>query len=336
MKQITPFGSTQDGRDVAQITISSDELTVNILTLGSVINDVRLTGVAWPLTLGSPEVVAYEGKMSSFGSLMGPVINRIKGCSADIDGQIFTFEKHRSGDLTQHSGSSGMHNQIWNIADHGPGFVVLKLALADGLGGFPGNREIELRYTVHQTTLSMAVQATTDAPTPFNPANHSYWSLDPTVGFSGQTFQLQADHYSEPDEDLMPTGQILPVAGSQYDFRSGIKMAGDASQFFDLNLCMSDGKRPLRPVATLTGTQGVRMEMATTECGLQVYDGGTIHAPDYNTHHGAPYGPYAAPALEAQSWPGSLANAHFPDIILRPEAQYEQITSWTFSAEGLG
>ena len=336
MKQITPFGSTQDGCDVAQITISSDELTVNILTLGSVINDVRLTGVAWPLTLGSSEVAAYEGKMSSFGSLMGPVINRIKGCSADIDGQIFTFEKHHSGDLTQHSGSSGMHNQIWNIADHGPGFVVLKLALADGLGGFPGNREIELRYTVHQATLSMAVQATTDAPTPFNPANHSYWSLDPTVGFSGQTFQLQADHYSEPDEDLMPTGQILPVAGSQYDFRSGIKMAGDASQFFDLNLCISDSKRPLRPVATLTGTQGVRMEVATTECGLQVYDGGTIHAPDYGTHHGAPYGAYAALALEAQSWPGSLAHAHFPNIILRPTKQYEQITSWTFSAEGLG
>ncbi len=336
MKQITPFGSTQDGCDVAQITISSDELTVNILTLGSVINDVRLTGVAWPLTLGSSEVAAYEGKMSSFGSLMGPVINRIKGCSADIDGQIFTFEKHHSGDLTQHSGSSGMHNQIWNIADHGPGFVVLKLALADGLGGFPGNREIELRYTVHQATLSMAVQATTDAPTPFNPANHSYWSLDPTVGFSGQTFQLQADHYSEPDEDLMPTGQILPVAGSQYDFRSGIKMAGDASQFFDLNLCISDSKHPLRPVATLTGAQGVRMEVATTECGLQVYDGGTIHAPDYGTHHGAPYGAYAALALEAQSWPGSLAHAHFPNIILRPTKQYEQITSWTFSAEGLG
>ena len=336
MKQITPFGSTQDGCDVAQITISSDELTVNILTLGSVINDVRLTGVAWPLTLGSSEVAAYEGKMSSFGSLMGPVINRIKGCSADIDGQIFTFEKHHSGDLTQHSGSSGMHNQIWNIADHGPGFVVLKLALADGLGGFPGNREIELRYTVHQATLSMAVQATTDAPTPFNPANHSYWSLDPTVGFSGQTFQLQADHYSEPDEDLMPTGQILPVAGSQYDFRSGIKMAGDASQFFDLNLCISDSKHPLRPVATLTGAQGVRMEVATTECGLQVYDGGTIHAPDYGTHHGAPYGAYAALALEAQSWPGSLTHAHFPNIILRPTKQYEQITSWTFSAEGLG
>ncbi len=185
MTQITPFGTTEDGRDVAQIAIGSDLLAVKILTLGGVLNDVRLAGIAWPLTLGSSEVAAYEGRMSSFGSLMGPVINRIKGCSAEIDGQVFTFEKHHSGDLTQHSGNTGMHRKVWSIADHGPDFVVLKLALADGLGGFPGNREIELRYTVHQASISMTVQAITDAPTPFNPPNHSYWSLDPTVGFTG-------------------------------------------------------------------------------------------------------------------------------------------------------
>ena len=336
MTQITPFGTTEDSRDIAQIAIGSDLLAVKILTFGGVLNDVRLAGIAWPLTLGSSEVAAYEGRMSSFGSLMGPVINRIKGCSAKIDGQVFTFEKHHSGDLTQHSGNTGMHRKVWSIADHGPDFVVLKLALADGLGGFPGNREIELRYTVHQASISMTVQAITDAPTPFNPANHSYWSLDPTVGFSGQTFQVHSDHYSEPDENLMPTGQILPVAGSQYDFRSGSIMAGDNSQFYDFNFCMADQKRPLTIVATLTGTEGVRMEMATTECGLQLYDGGTIHAPGHGTHHGASYDPYAAPALEAQSWHGSLDHAHFPDIILRPGARYVQITSWTFSAEGLG
>ena len=126
MKQIISFGTTQNGSDVAQITIGSDQLAVKILTLGGVLNDVRLTGIAWPLTLGSTEVAAYEGRMSSFGSLMGPVINRIKGCSAEIDGQIFTFEKHHSGNLTQHSGSTGMHKQIWSIADYGPEFVVLK------------------------------------------------------------------------------------------------------------------------------------------------------------------------------------------------------------------
>ena len=107
MIKIIPFGTTKDGCDVSQIGISSDLLAIKILTLGGVLNDVRLNGVPWPLTLGSSELAAYEGKMSSFGSLMGPVINRIKGCSAEIDGQVFSFEKHHSGDLTQHSGSTG-------------------------------------------------------------------------------------------------------------------------------------------------------------------------------------------------------------------------------------
>ena len=142
------FGQVADGRYVQKITLRSEQLTVTILTLGAVINDVRLTGVPWPLTLGSPNVAGYEGKLSSFGSFMGPVINRIKGCTAKIDGKTYRFEKHHSGNLTQHSGSTGMHRQIWSIAEYGSDHVVLTLHLPDGLGGFPGNREITLRYDI--------------------------------------------------------------------------------------------------------------------------------------------------------------------------------------------
>ena len=336
MTQITPFGTTQDNHEVTQIEISSDQLTVKILTFGAVINDVRLTGVSWPLTLGSPDISAYERNLGSFGSLMGPVINRIKGCSAKIDGQIYNFEKHHSGKLTQHSGSTGMQKQVWRVTDYGTNFLVLKLTLPNGLGGFPGNRQIEVRYTVMQSTLIMTVHATTDATTVFNPANHSYWSLDPKVGFKDQVLQVSADRFTEPDDTLMPTGQVLSVLGTQYDFQNGMKMAGDASQFFDFNLCLTDRRRPLQKIATLTGTHGVSMDMATTECGLQVYDCGTINAPQFKTHHDVPYGPYSGLALEAQSWPGSLAHSHFPSIYLRPHTQYEQVTSWTFSKEKLG
>mgnify|MGYP003844951261 FL=1 len=66
--RLASFGQTADGRDVQKITLRSEQLTVTILTLGAVINDVRLTGVAWPLTLGSPDVAGYEGKLNSFGS----------------------------------------------------------------------------------------------------------------------------------------------------------------------------------------------------------------------------------------------------------------------------
>ena len=229
-----------------------------------------------------------------------------------------------------------MHRQIWSVAEYGSDYVVLRLHLPNGLGGFPGNREITLRYEVEQASLRMTAKATSDAPTPFNPANHSYWSLDSKPGYGGQTLQIAADHYNEPDAELMPTGRILPVDDGPNDFRAGRSLAGDTRDFYDLNLCLGATKAPLRPIATLTGLEGVCMEMATTECGLQLYDGGTIDGRDYPTHHGAPYGPYAAPALEAQSWPGSLNQCHFPNIILLPGTPYHQVTSWTFSTKRIG
>ena len=107
------------------------------------------------------------------------------------------------------------------------------------MGGFPGNRDITLRYEIERASLRMTATASSDAPTtPFNPANHSYWSLDPTPGYGGQTLQIAADHYSEPDAELMPTGRILPVDDSPYDFRAGRTLAGDARDFYDLNLCL--------------------------------------------------------------------------------------------------
>ncbi|MEM6306651.1 MAG: aldose epimerase family protein [Pseudomonadota bacterium] len=331
---ITPFGTTKDGQGVEAITLTSSELSVTILTLGAILNDVRLTRVAYPLTLGARTVAGYEGPLSSFGSFMGPVINRIKGCQATIDGKAYTFERHRSGDVTQHSGSTGLQKQLWQVTDHGADHVTLQIDLPDGLGGFPGNRLVTAQYQITGAALRLTVTATTDAPTLMNPANHSYWALDPELGFAGHVLTVHADHFTEAGPDLVPTGQVLPVTGTPYDFRAGKVLAGDDSQFYDINLCLSDTRRPLRPVATLRGTSGVELTMSTTECGLQVYDCGTIRAPDFPTHHDQPYMPYSGVALEAQSWPGAVAHDHFPRIHLYPGAVYSPVTEWEFINRG--
>ncbi len=330
---IEPFGTTQDGTAVDVISLASPDLSVRVLTLGAVINDVRLTGVDWPLTLGSTGVAGYQGPLNSFGSFMGPVVNRIKGCTAQIDGKTYTFERHHSGNLTQHSGSTASHKQVWTVADHSDAHVTLILDLPDGLGGFPGNRTMTVRYDVDGSTLRMTANATTDAVTIMNPANHSYWVMDPEMGFGGHVLTIHADRYTPAGSDLMPTGAVDPVDGTAFDFRDGKVLTGDDTQFFDLNLCTADARGPVRPVATLRGTSGVQMQMSTTECGLQVYDCGTIKAPDFPSHHGPAIMPYSGVALEAQSWPGALTHDHFPSYVLRPTEPYEQVTQWAFSKD---
>jgi len=326
------FDETSDGRSVRAIDIGSDALSVRILSFGAVLNDVRLTALGHPLTLGSPKVAPYEGAFKSFGSLMGPVVNRIRDAKATIGGKVFEFETNNLGRHTQHSGSTGTHLQNWDVVSFDDASVNLALNLPDGLGGFPGNRRVMVTYSVEGTSLTMKVRCTTDAPTIINFANHSYWNLDGSENYGGHTLQVHANSYLPPDDVLMPTGQIAPVEGTPFDFREAGTLAGDDSQFFDLNYCFSDADQPLRDLAVLTGSSGVKMTMASTAPGLQAYDAGTMKDQDHPTHIGTPYKPYAGFALEAQRWPGATVHNHFPSIEYGPDTPFEQTTRWTFEA----
>lgn len=327
---IERFGITAGGDPVEVIRIQNADISTSILTYGAILQDLRLVdGV--PLTLGSPELAAYEGPMASFGSLMGPVVNRIRDGRARIDGHEFEFERNFQGKHCLHSGSPGMQHQIWNIAEAGRDFVTLKRHLPHGLGGFPGDRWVTADYRLSGPALSLTVTAETDRPTIFAPANHSYWALDGKRGFAGHQLQIPADHITETDAELIPTGVLTPVAAAGLDHRTARLLAGDASQFYDMNFCLSPAPMDCRPIATLTGSTGRRLTLSSTLPGLQIYDCGTIHAEGFTNHHGAGYGPYAGIALEAQHWPGAAEHAHFPDITLRPDAPYRQETRWSFS-----
>ncbi|MEM6897579.1 MAG: aldose epimerase family protein [Pseudomonadota bacterium] len=325
------FGTTKAGDDVHAIDIASPKLSARILTFGATINDVRLSGLDYPLTLGSPDLAAYQGPLSSFGTLMGPVVNRIKDAQAVIDGKVYHFEANQDGKHTRHSGSQAAHKKVWQVDAQSAQSVTLKLDMLDGEAGFPGNRWVRATYTVDGPALTMEVTAESDATTLFSFANHSYWVLDGMAAFKGHVLTIPAGRYTEPNEDLMPTGRVLHVAGSPYDARHGLTLAGDAEQFFDVNYCFLEGDAALRPVATLRGTTGVTMTMESTAPGLQVFDCGTINGAPFATHHGAPYGPYSGVALEAQRWPGATSHPSFPSIVHRPGQRFHQITRWSFA-----
>jgi len=326
----TLFGTTSDGRDVHAIEIGSQDLSVNVLTYGAILNDVRLRGVAHPLTLGAPELAAYEGPLASFGALMGPVANRIKDARAEIDGTTHHFEANFQGQHTLHSGSTGTQHQVWEIEKATEHEVSLSLYLSDGLGGFPGNRQVRVLYSVEGATLTMEIAAESDRHTLFSFANHSYWALDSGAQFADHMLTVPAGRYLEVDDALLPTGRILPVDGSAYDARGGLTLTGTNAQFFDLNYCFCDGDRAPHEAARIVGRGGVTLSLETTAPGLQVYDCGTINAAGFATHHGAAYGPYSGLALEAQRWPAASTHSGFPKIHFAPHERFHQLTRWRF------
>ena len=325
------FGISQNGEIIHRVVLKSSSLEVSVLTWGAVIQDVRISGIDHPLTLGSPELRAYEGRMSSFGALMGPVVNRIRNASAPIDGQTVSFEANLDEKHTKHGGSSGTQSRAWTVLESSPTHVLMELMLEDGLSGFPGNRRIRTEYRVDGTALDMVVVGTTDRPTILNLANHSYWNLDGSGTVENHCIRIDAGRYTENDDDLMATGAVLDVAGSRYDLRTSGKFACGPENRFDLNYCLADKKRDLTLACEIAGESGVQMSMFTTEPGLQVFDMGSFETDPHPGHSGAPYPRFSGIALEAQGWPDAANHPCFPDISVNPGHPYHQHTRWVFA-----
>ena len=327
---IEKFGVTASGRGVHRLTLQDGPLAARVITFGSALQDVRLEGLQHSLTVGSPDISAYEGPLGHCGTIMGPVANRIAGARARIDGIEYRFEKNFLNAHTLHGGGGAFHKRVWELVDHSERHATLVLVAPDGEGGFPGTRRIEARFETTGRTLSLTLTATTDAPTILNLANHSYWRLGKAPTTGGHVLQVHADRYLPGDPGTtIPTGEIADVAGTRFDCRDGHTLRDGADGLLDTNFCLSDARQSLREVARLTGPDAM-MVMATTEPGLQAFDGHILDYPDRRTNDGFAPVPYCGLALEAQFWPNAPHEPRFPDITFYPDQNWRQVTTWTF------
>ena len=322
MADVTDFGVTSAGIPVRKITLRAGDLTASILTWGAVLQSVRLNGVGHDLTLGSDLLADYEGDMRYHGSLVAPVVNRLTDARATIAGKKFTFEANTTDGNCLHSGSAGTHLKLWHLVRASDSEAVLAVDLADGEGGFPGNRHVEARFIIApDATLRMEITATTDAPTLFNAANHSYWNLDGSTNWAGHSLQVMADAYLPTTSTFIATGEIRDVSSGSYDFRDFRAITPDAPAI-DTYFCVRNAQGPLQDVMQLKGQSGLTLRIATTEAGVQIYDGRYAIRPAC--------APYEGIAIEAHGWPDAPNHAGFPSIELMPGKALCQVTQWQF------
>jgi len=204
--------------------------------------------------------------------------------------------------------------------------------LADGEMGFPGEMKVQALFKLQpDSTLDIRYLAITDKPTLCNIGHHSYFNLDGGESIIDHTLQVHASHYTPVDGELIPTGRVVDVEGTRFNFQEPKKVRlGAQGEILDHNLCLSSDREDMRSVATLRSRMsGVSMKINTTEPGLQVYDGAKIGIPVPGLD-GTRMRPRAGIALEPQVWPDSAHHRHFPQAILRPGEQYSQRTQFAF------
>ncbi len=324
------FGQMPDGSEVERFTIAGGGLVLNVLTYGAVVQDARLEGHEPPLVLGFEDFEHYLNHSPYFGATAGRCINRITGGRFEIDGERFQADQNMLGAHTLHGGAKGMGKRVWDVVDVKPDRITMQIVQADGDMGFPGALSTRLIYACLEGGIfDIRIEATTDKPTLCNIGHHTYWTLDGQDTLHDTRLQVDAETYTEVDEIALPTGRVLPVDGTRFDFRQAAPVL--SADYVDHNLCLSDSQQDLRRVGRMSSTASdVAMEICTTEPGLQVYDSYKLDIPVPGLE-GRIYGKNSGLALEPQIWPDAINHDGFPNVVLRPGETYNQHTQFRFS-----
>jgi len=333
----TRFGTMPDGDEIVEAVISAGDLSVTIISYGAVIRDVRLSGIDRPLVLGFTRLEDYLSYSPHFGAVAGRCANRIAGGRFTLDGQIVQLSLNENERNHLHGGFKGFGHRAWRLADSSRQSATLAISSADGEEGYPGNVEVRCRYSVEPpATLLVDFEATTDAPTLVNLAQHTYFNLSGDEDILSHRVMIHADAYTPVDDDLIPTGAIVPVADTAYDFRKmrAIRRKnGSTTLNYDVNYAISAARAPApRPVASLESPAGdVAVDIASTEPGLQFYDGAMMKPIPVPGLDGRYYGVHGGCCFEPQYYPDSPNHPGFPSAVLRPGSTYRQATRYTFS-----
>ncbi|MFH8626450.1 aldose epimerase family protein [Streptomyces vietnamensis] len=276
-----------------------------------------------------------------FGSTVGRYANRIAHGRFSLGTETYQLTTQKDGH-SLHGGTDGFDTRLWEAESvHTPEWtgVLLHLRSPDGDQGFPGNLDVTVSCLIgRDDELAFSYAAVTDAPTPVNLTNHAYFNLEGegSGDVLGHELAVDASHYTPVDTDLIPSGDHLPVAGTAFDLRRPLGIAEALARpgtdgGYDHNFVLSpraDGT--LRRAAVLHApATGRRMEVLTTEPGLQVYTAGQFDGTVLGKS-GTPYRAGAGIALETQHFPDSPNRPGDPSTVLLPGEEYRSRTVLRF------
>ncbi len=344
--ETSSFGSLNDGTRVEMLTLRNAQgASARVITYGATLTELWVpdrSGKLGDVVLGFDNLQGYVGNHPWFGATVGRVANRIAKGKFTLDGKEYSLEINNPPN-NLHSGSKGLSRTVWKAEPlHEPHAAAVRFACVspDGDGGFPGNLSVTVVYRLtDDNELQLEYTARSDKPTPVNLTNHSYFNLGGGKDILDEILYLPAEHYTPVDATLIPTGEILAVKGTPFDFttpsaigsRIG-EMKGDPGGY-DHNYVLSREAGKLKLAGRVADpASGRQMEVWTTEPGVQFYSGNFLDG-TLTGKRGVVYGKHSGFCLETQHFPDSVNHPGFPSVVLRPGGVYRTRTSYKFSAK---
>ena len=339
----SPWGELPDGTPVELFTLrNAGGMTAKITNYGAILTELLVPDAEGRLTdvvLGFDDLQGYLDGHPFFGATVGRYANRIAKGRFELEGKEYRLFVN-NGPNSLHGGEVGFDKKVWTAEPEKgpPASVCFRYRSADGEERYPGNLDVEVRYTLDDlNALRITYRATTDAATPVNLTNHSYFNLKDggKTDILGHELELNAEQYTPVDETLIPTGEIAAVEGTVFDFRTPTMIGARIGVIpawaggYDHNFVL-EARDSLRQIAQVRDPESGRvMEVWTTLPGVQFYTGNFLDGSNVGKG-GIVYQRNAAFCLETQHYPDSPNQPAFPSTILRPGEVYEHTTIYRF------
>lgn len=320
------WGTLPDGRQAHLITLAAgDGTAVTLSDYGAIVQSIVTrdrNGIPDDIVLGYDTLEEYVNDDLFLGACAGRYANRIARAELPLGGKVWPLTANENGN-TLHGGV-GFHKKLWDFDSDADGVLLRRVSphLEDG---FPGELSVGIRVTLSGGRLRFEYTARSDRDTVCSITNHSYFNFAGTGTVGGHVLRINASRLTSVDGQLLPTGELAEVAGTDYDFRAA-RNVGTAK--LDCNVVLDGGERP---AAVLSEPEtGRRMELWTDLPGLQLYNGGSIGA--RTGKGGKPYRAHSGVCLEPQHFPDAVHHENFPSPLLRAGEVYEKYIEYRFQA----
>lgn len=360
MVRVEKWGEIEKGTASLYTLENQQGMKVVLTDLGAAVMAMVYQGI--DVALGFDKLEEYRKQTGFIGATAGRCANRIRCGQFALDGTEYQVGTN-DGKNHLHGGFQGFDKVLWTaeeISQTGNS-VSFSHFSEDGDQGYPGNLRTRVTYTLDEDcALKIDYEAFTDQTTIVNLTNHTYFNLSGhhSGSITDQWLKINADSMTESDVECVPTGKILPVDGTPFDFREyhqiGERIGADHEQLkcgggYDHNYVLGQTKGVIRTADAAkengadNGTDAVlklaaeaysdatniHMQVYTDMPGIQLYSGNFMDGTAVGKE-GAVYSYRTGFCLETQYYPDAVHHTEFPQPILKPGQVFRSATIYHF------
>ncbi|MCT8137120.1 galactose mutarotase [Anaerobacillus sp. CMMVII] len=332
-----------DGKEVTQYTIKNDHgMKVSFINYGCIVTEISVpdaNGLFENVVLGFDNLEDYLNFSPFFGAICGRVAGRIGRAEFELNGKTYQLAKN-DGENHLHGGRVGFDKVIWNAEIEDSSTVKFSRTSLSGEEGYPGNLAMDVTYSLtNENELNITYHGVSDEDTIVNVTNHSYFNLsgDLKTDILDHELQLKSDKFIELGNDLIPTGEVLPVENTPFDFRNGRKIRDGVNSEFHQNVLVGNGydhpfllnEHHQKEIILRDLSSGRELIIETDEPCVVFYSGNMLQ--DHYQINGIQSKKHLGLCLETQGPPDAIHHPNFSTSILKKGETYSRSTRYTFS-----